>query len=274
MRIFQYGSNMDKSRIESRIGSVKDLGTGLLSNYTLVFDLHSKGNNCAVADIVPSSIAPSPHDMRGAVFGRGYEITDEQERRLRAIEGRNYRRGTLEVQHIGRATTFVGTDEARSIFRRDFEGELPSNEYLHFLINGLENRNVIAPVRYISQVIGVGRPNTPENNVEVVRSFDNRRDYRRSTIGVGRDVRKALGVEPWDFVVVEYSGPPVDRHPCLEPTAPLYLCVQKMPKELDEPEAVTISSEARNVMGVEKVSEIDREKFSTVFNGVRISKAR
>src|SRR3989338_5208599 len=133
MRIFQYGSNMDRARIESRIGAVRNLGKTELPRYRLVFDVHSDRNNCAAADIMADDLITS------RVLGRLYDITDEQAKVLDGFEGvrkGNYERQNVTIPGHGQAMTYVGTDKARDRFRADFRDELPSNEYLSHLING------------------------------------------------------------------------------------------------------------------------------------------
>ena len=266
MRIFQYGSNMDRARIESRIGAVRNLGKTELPRYRLVFDVHSDRNNCAAADIMADDLITS------RVLGRLYDITDEQAKVLDGFEGvrkGNYERQNVTIPGHGQAMTYVGTDKARDRFRADFRDELPSNEYLSHLINGLEDPAIHASLYYISKVIKTGRGDpSPNRHVTAIRTFDNRQDYRRSTVGLSESARNHLGVGPGDFVTV--TSPNAMPH--------IHLCVQRLPKDMvdvarEQPYIATLSNEVRKILALRKRATREGQNFNTVFDPVEIYSA-
>ncbi len=260
MRIFQYGSNMSRQQIERRLGPVTDHGPAELPEYELAFQVHSEKRDCAVADM---------QEHAGHVLGRVYDITGDQGRILDMFEGVPlgvYRRQQVFVPGFGDALTWVGTDASRQKFADYYMDELPSREYLGLLIEGLEDPAMRAPLPYISHVIAVGRPNVDFMRFAADNVFDNRKDYRRSSVGVSESLRGNLGVSPGDFVVVKRgdTGEQLD------------LVVQRLPQELLSDQAAgrplriaTLSREAREILGIGETGERrERDKFRTVYEGV------
>jgi len=127
--IFQYGSNMSKQRIEQRVGSIIDLGRHDLKGYSLVFDVFSVNNNCGVANIIA--------DETGLVIGRLFELTKEQLVKLDVFEG--IKQGQYKKCKVGDFQTYVSIPKTSKHF-------LPSDEYLNFIITGLEE--IEAPNSY------------------------------------------------------------------------------------------------------------------------------
>lgn len=253
---------MNRERIEGRLGPVTDMGAAELPGYKLVFDIHSSGNNCAAADI---------HEGTGEVFGRVYEISEEQARTLDRKEGVAsgvYRRHDVIVPGFGDAITYVGTDMSRQRFCDYHSNERPSREYLGHLINGLEDPAMRAPLVYINHVIATARPSLIFERFTAEPTFDNRSDYRRSTVGMSSALRGALHVEPGDFVLARKPGVTGEQ---------MHLVVQKLPQELlgENPSAsgllqiATLSREAREALEIEATGERRaRDKFKTVYEPI------
>jgi hypothetical protein len=257
--VFQYGSNLSKDRFTSRMlqgeyRPVSDLGRYDLNGCEVVFDVPSQTVRVA-ADMIPSQ--PSSRAV-----GRVWGITKKQFETLKGFEGPRYREERIQIPGVGNAITFVGTDDARRIFRAQHSGELPTGEYLHHIITGLNDPNVRAEIEYISQIIGKGRPNLSGSRRDVRQTFDNPREFMTSSIGIDRNLRDDLGVGVGDFVRVHY-----DRNW-------LNLQVRKAPIELVDStlSPVTLSRKAREFLGMRPVSQRDAESFRTIYPGLSITR--
>jgi len=91
---FAYGSNMDENRINNRVGFYKIIGTGVLKNYTLVFNKISKDNpSKGYANIIPKDNC--------LVEGIIYEINSDGIKKLDKKEGfpSHYERKKMKILH-------------------------------------------------------------------------------------------------------------------------------------------------------------------------------
>jgi hypothetical protein len=99
--VFQYGSNTLSARLNSPerlCGDAKDLGlVRTEENFELHFNVWSRGNNCAAADLKRGSGRP--------IWGVLYDVPDGliardtagNRKSMDAIEGSKYRRGPISV---------------------------------------------------------------------------------------------------------------------------------------------------------------------------------
>jgi gamma-glutamylcyclotransferase (GGCT)/AIG2-like uncharacterized protein YtfP len=153
--VFQYGSNMDRARLNSsdRLDGAAEL-RGLaetIDGYDLVFNVWSSGQQCAVANLVKG-----PHTIYGVL----YEIPDF--RVLRTLkqgpktldeiegEGQTYERTSIGVKFGGKRTealTYLGKQPS-------FTDRGTTNKYAHHIIKGLEELDAPAPyVDYVKNCI-------------------------------------------------------------------------------------------------------------------------
>jgi AIG2 family protein len=149
--VFQYGSNTLPSRFNSadRLrGDAQSLGAAYTEEeFELDFDVWSRGNECAAADIISG---------RGRrIWGVLYEIPDHlinretsgNRKSLDAIEGRKYERRTIAVMYPDGAPvdeeviTYVVLENEK---RNDIQ---TSAKYCGYIIAGLREHNV--PDEYI-----------------------------------------------------------------------------------------------------------------------------
>jgi len=158
--LFQYGSNMDPSRLNSpkRLeGKAKNPRAARLDGWSICFDVYSRCNKCGVTDILPSK---SEHVL-GVLFEVPYRvvIAPRGERsRMDVVEGAglgatsNYRRKRILVRvgaekHEARA--YIGTVLARRRFLKLPERERRvSNAYFRHLLLGAELFGF--PKRYVA----------------------------------------------------------------------------------------------------------------------------
>lgn len=146
--VFQYGSNMDRARLNStdRLDGAAEL-RGLaetIDGYDLVFNVWSSGQQCAVANLVKGS---------RTIYGALYEIPNY--RVLRALkqglktldeiegEGKTYERTPIGVIFAGKRTealTYVGKQPSLTDCRT-------TSTYAHHIVEGLEELG--APEPYI-----------------------------------------------------------------------------------------------------------------------------
>gem|GEM_PF-5191902 len=84
MYIFQYGSNVDESRLnsQSRLGeSARPMGlASTIERFDLRFNVHSRRQNCGVANLVPGD---------RIIYGALYDIPDDRVYRDKKINGLN-----------------------------------------------------------------------------------------------------------------------------------------------------------------------------------------
>ena len=118
---FAYGSNLNTTRLRSRIGNAKIHRVHRLQNWELVFNCSGFAN-----------IQPAPGKV---VEGVLYEITSDQLNDLDRIEG-FYRKEFFDIEDGGLAIVYVGLN--RSIW--DF---LPNLSYLNIVLDGLEEHNLL-----------------------------------------------------------------------------------------------------------------------------------
>jgi gamma-glutamylcyclotransferase (GGCT)/AIG2-like uncharacterized protein YtfP len=154
MLVFQYGSNVDESRLNGgdRLnGSAALQGLAVtVDRYDLVFNVWSSGQQCAVANLVEGT---------HAIYGAVYMIADhrvlrglkrDNEKTLDEIEGegRTYRRVQVGVIFNGEriaATTYVG-------ILPDSPERRTTQTYASHIIKGLEA--VQAPPQYVDYARG------------------------------------------------------------------------------------------------------------------------
>ncbi len=140
---FAYGSNMAAAVFDSRVQGVA-AGCGVLRDYRLSFTLPSRRWNGHAADISASDGAE--------VWGRLWQISDDQWKALDAVEG-NYRRIEVTVERMNQsddgsrpeqipAMTYVVRNEMRAP-----EDGAPEAEYLNHLLTGAEECGL--PAHYI-----------------------------------------------------------------------------------------------------------------------------
>lgn len=162
--VFQYGSNMLTSRINSpdRLnGKAKFIEVAYTENdYEFDFTVWSKTNSCAAADIIPNG--------GRKIWGVLYEIPDYlvnrktsgKEKSLDAIEGEgtNYKRTSIRVRHIGgrifeaEVITYVAIDRKSDI--------QTSQKYVEYILDGLKEHNIPNEYRtYIKERILANNPN-------------------------------------------------------------------------------------------------------------------
>ena len=149
MYIFQYGSNVDESRLnnQSRLGGCarpKGLAS-TVDKFHLRFNVYSCGQKCGVANLVP--------DGR-IIYGALYDIPDDRVYRdkkinglktLDEIEGKRYHRELIRVCHGG------GTCDAVTYLASPAGTELKTaRDYTNHITSGL--RVIGAPQEYIDYV--------------------------------------------------------------------------------------------------------------------------
>ena len=161
--VFQYGSNMNSARLNSRRrlrGDAHSIGIAITEEkYELLFDLWSQKGNCAAADLVEG-------DGR-RIWGVIYEIPDHLIKRstsharksLDAIEGEgsNYKRVNIKLRwRNGRLVTkpvitYLGI--ARKI------GIQTTRKYVSHLLKGLSDHSI--PAGYAAYVKAQIHRNNP-----------------------------------------------------------------------------------------------------------------
>lgn len=152
--IFQYGSNLDTERLNSRPrlrGDARYLGLArTLEPHQLSFTVWSEGNRCAAADLVP--------DSGRRIWGALYEVPDDLIRRETAgtrpsmdsieNEGVEYRRTLIRVEP---ATPDVAATEALTwLVQHRREGLRTAFHYVRHILAGLLASN--APPDYLAYV--------------------------------------------------------------------------------------------------------------------------
>lgn len=163
--VFQYGSNMATARLNSgdRLkGTARPVGIAVTEeNYRFVFDIWSKDNDCAAADIVEGS--------GRKIWGVVYEVPDrliqrdtaKPDKSLDAIEGEgtNYRRIEITARWSdgvcidGAMLTYVGMEAAR---RPNIK---TSQQYVQHILTGLKEHEIPGEyVSYVKQQIEVNNP--------------------------------------------------------------------------------------------------------------------
>lgn len=129
MYYFAYGSNMPRKRIEDRVGTVTDLGVGVLDKNTIKFNKLSSIDGSGKTNIVT--------DENSRVLGVVYELASEQLKLLDESE-LGYDRVSLPVELKGKQLDMeVYIAQARRV--RD--NLLPTREYLEYLIQGAKEHD-------------------------------------------------------------------------------------------------------------------------------------
>lgn len=135
MYYFAYGSNMLRERLEKdRLGSLEDLGIGILYKYKIKFNKQSLDGSGKTNLI---------QDDNSQVFGVIYKLSEEQISALDKFEP-GYSRITLDIK-IGE----VFVDMETYIAQKDKINNnlLPTKEYLGYLIQGAKEHDF--PLDYI-----------------------------------------------------------------------------------------------------------------------------
>ncbi len=167
--VFQYGSNTSCKRLnsEDRLkGDACRVGIAYTEeDHELEFDIWSKKNNCAAADINPGS--------GRKIWGVLYEIpeylifreTSGDRKSLDQIEGenKNYKRVTISLLNPNgskiqkKIITYIGKNRRKGI--------KTSWEYVCHIIDGLHGNNV--PIEYIDYVKSQIIDNNPDLKTRV-----------------------------------------------------------------------------------------------------------
>ncbi|MHB1117926.1 MAG: gamma-glutamylcyclotransferase family protein [Minisyncoccota bacterium] len=144
MYYFAYGSNMLRKRIEDRVGTVADLGMGVLGKYKIKFNKQGKDGS-GKTNIVPDS------DSR--VLGVVYELSEEQ---LGILDGKEvgYKREPLPIEINGK---FADIEVYIALANTINDNLLPTMEYLTHLINGAKEHGFPSEyVRFLEEVESMG----------------------------------------------------------------------------------------------------------------------
>lgn len=126
--LFEFGSNMKRDRLETRLGPVEDLGIAILPDYLVAFNKKSI-DGTGKANIVPKE--------RVETIGVLYGLTDDQLKELDKSEG-GYVRVPITITSEGKeieAQTYVAMEN------RIDNNLLPTAEYLGYLIDGAEEHS-------------------------------------------------------------------------------------------------------------------------------------
>ncbi len=150
--VFQYGSNMSSKRLNSRLkGDVKRVDIArTVEKFEMVFDIWSKTNCCAAADIIPGS----GRNIWGVLYEIPEYLIDRHNsgcrKSLDEIEGecKNYKRVTIDVilpdgTRKSGVWTYIGKDRKKWI--------QTSCEYVKYIMHGLRENNNI-PNDYVEYV--------------------------------------------------------------------------------------------------------------------------
>ncbi|HLD53780.1 MAG TPA: gamma-glutamylcyclotransferase family protein [Sediminibacterium sp.] len=135
MYYFAYGSNMLRSRLEKRVGTVDDLGNAMLSGHKIFFNKISSTDGTGKANI----ISYEEENVMGVV----YSLTAEQIDILDKSEG-GYNRITILVM-LNNNLVEMETYIAKA--NRINNELLPTKEYRQYLIDGASEH--VFPQDYI-----------------------------------------------------------------------------------------------------------------------------
>lgn len=134
-----YGSNMDADQMLDRCPHSPTRGTGWIQGWRLTFGGEEVGWEGSVATIV--------EDPFSQVFVLLYDVTEEDERRLDAIEMAIP--GVYTKIHV-RVDTLDGQVLAWTYVLDDYEGGLPSARYLGVMADAAEKAG--APDDYVADL--------------------------------------------------------------------------------------------------------------------------
>jgi hypothetical protein len=147
--IFQYGSNCSTVRLNSpeRLdGEAIAIGRAqTVIEYEIAFDVWSKCNGCAAADLIPA------HGTGLHAWGVLYETSEKGLKRLRKVEGPRYEKKAIHVRNCAgkelEATTFLGKCSERK------EGLRTSGKYVGYIVTGLRDHEI--PKEYTEHVLDI-----------------------------------------------------------------------------------------------------------------------
>jgi hypothetical protein len=270
--VFQYGSNMERARLEGRIRErleragkrieyLEDKGMAVYEGHTIAFDLYAALKaKCSTADIADSD--------RDVLLGRLWDMDQNCFDALKKIEGRNYEPTNINVKtrdgKIVKVTTFIGTPEARETFMEKYSDKRTSPEYLGFITRGL--REIGAPDSYVSRVERIAGAfeklsgSSRHHIMDVSTVYEAPRD-RLNSISMNEKMRKLLDVNVGDMVEIEHEGNKIA------------LPVSKAPHTLVGDNAVCLAEKYRNQLGIQKMGErVGAIGFKSKYEGVRIKK--
>jgi AIG2-like family len=145
--VFQYGSNCLEARLNSpeRLdgGAHYDCRAQTVGEYEIAFDVSSRGNGCAAADLHAAEKRGLP------AWGILYQMTDERLKRLRQIEGPKYEEKSVGIRtlagEIKDAKTFLVKADHRQA------SLWTSGDYIGYIVKGLREHQV--PEEYVQRVI-------------------------------------------------------------------------------------------------------------------------
>lgn len=270
--IFSIGSLNNKEslkrtlRKENAENDFVTLGISKLKNYRLAFTRYSHGRRGGVLDVIPSE----GDYILGKVYGisnRGIQAVDIRE----GVHCGAYERIELEVE-LGDKLEKVFV---YSVVDKDLNEYEPSQEYLKEVIDGMKAANF--PKEYIQKYLLdhiTEKFQGKIQNVDNVEIYDSSQwlDQKgRNVIGIPKVIRKKLGVNIGDTVVVTYNKKSVE------------LKVYKTDKRLladgisqaDNPDNhVSIPKQIRQELGLQRISS-KREllpSFKKKFSSVNIKK--
>lgn len=141
MYYYAYGSNMEKARLEQRLGQVIDLGIGIAEGFQILFNKESSLDGTGKTNIIPIA-----DDL---VLGVVFDLTEEQFTILDRNEG-GYHRDTVEVNLNG---TYVIAQTYFANPNRINNNLIPTRDYLAHLINGAIEHNF--PQFYLDKLNGI-----------------------------------------------------------------------------------------------------------------------
>ena len=135
---FAYGSNMLTERILDRLGTVEQVGIGLLPNYQLVFNRLGSYSPGGVASVIPS--------QGRSVYGVIWKLNNKQLTMLDEIEDpAAYSRESVSVEMNDGSSVDCLTYIAYS------QGyHPPTKNYLSYLIRGAEEHDL--PSKYVKNL--------------------------------------------------------------------------------------------------------------------------
>ena len=156
-KVFQYGSNCDEERLNSpkRLGGAAHLisRAQTVDNFEIAFDVWSRKNKCAAADLVRRGNKPA--------WGVLYEIAEDfidgsprvdGRKTLVHIEGGNYEKKCIQVEivkgktkSVVSAITFLVKASAR------VSGKPTSSAYVKHIVKGMRKQKI--PEEYICDVL-------------------------------------------------------------------------------------------------------------------------
>lgn len=144
---FAYGSNMERSRLQNRVGHLVDHGMATLKNYSLLFNKQSinKSGKANIKAVEGENI-----------FGVLYELSEEQLNILDKNE-QGYKRTLIKVGidgHEIEVQTYIALEDKIN------NNLLPTEEYLSYIINGARDHNLPEEYQSFLKSTPVGNPTT------------------------------------------------------------------------------------------------------------------